>query len=196
MLTCCVLTYSAPPQLLNKTLYKTGLNVTCNGISIAHCPRGWPRSHDIWNKIWNLYQRLRFVILLPQPHDIVRCTTYGCSKGVCVCVRARARARMSVWFEDFTAMKIQVAIFWVVASCSDVLGNQRFGAKFCLHLQGKVTVEESESIYYWQSVSQLVCIGFEPILGTHGHTLTIKMLWVMCRGTSSLTGGRACRLKS
>jgi len=29
-------------------------------------------------------------------------------------------------------MKIQVAVFWVVTSCSDVVGYQRFGGPSCL----------------------------------------------------------------
>jgi hypothetical protein len=36
----------------------------------------------------------------------------------------------------FTAMKIQVAVFWVMTPCSDVVGYQRFGEPCCLHLQG------------------------------------------------------------
>jgi hypothetical protein len=33
-------------------------------------------------------------------------------------------------------MKIQFEI-WVVTPCSDVVGYQRFGGQFCLHLQGE-----------------------------------------------------------
>jgi len=30
-------------------------------------------------------------------------------------------------FEVFTAMKIKVAVFWVVTTCNDVVGYQSFG---------------------------------------------------------------------
>jgi len=35
-------------------------------------------------------------------------------------------------FEVFTAVKIQVEIFWVVTQCSVVAGYQRFGGPCCL----------------------------------------------------------------
>jgi hypothetical protein len=41
-------------------------------------------------------------------------------------------------FEAFTAVKIQVDVFWVVTSCGVVVGYQRFGGPCCLHLQGDV----------------------------------------------------------
>jgi len=37
--------------------------------------------------------------------------------------------------EVFTAVKIRVEFFWIVTSCSVVVGNQRFGGPYCLHLQ-------------------------------------------------------------
>jgi len=37
-------------------------------------------------------------------------------------------------FEVFTAMKIQIVVFWVVMPCSDVVGYRRFGGPCCLHL--------------------------------------------------------------
>jgi hypothetical protein len=39
-------------------------------------------------------------------------------------------------FEVFTAVKIQVQVFWVVTPCNDVVGYQRFRNPCCLHLQG------------------------------------------------------------
>jgi hypothetical protein len=39
-------------------------------------------------------------------------------------------------FEAFTAVKIQVEVFRVVTPCSVVVGYQRFGGPYCLHLQG------------------------------------------------------------
>jgi hypothetical protein len=44
----------------------------------------------------------------------------------------------SATFEVFTAMNIQVVVFWVVTPCSDVIGYQRFGGPCCLHRQGEV----------------------------------------------------------
>jgi hypothetical protein len=40
----------------------------------------------------------------------------------------------SVGFEFFTALKVQVVVFWVVTSRSDVVGCQRFGGPCCLLL--------------------------------------------------------------
>jgi len=39
-------------------------------------------------------------------------------------------------FQLFTAMKIQVEVFWVVTSYSVIVGYQRFKGPYCLHLQG------------------------------------------------------------
>jgi hypothetical protein len=44
---------------------------------------------------------------------------------------------LNVRSEIFTATKIEV-IFWVVTSCSDVVGYHCFGGSCCLHLQGEV----------------------------------------------------------
>jgi len=41
-------------------------------------------------------------------------------------------------FEVFAVVKIQVEVFWVVTSCSDVVRYHRFGGFYCLHLQGEV----------------------------------------------------------
>jgi len=41
----------------------------------------------------------------------------------------------------FRAIKIQVAVFWVVTSCNFVLRYQRFGGNWCLHLQNEVKME-------------------------------------------------------
>jgi len=38
-------------------------------------------------------------------------------------------------------MKSQVEVFWFVTPCSGMVGYQRFGETFCLHLQGKVRIE-------------------------------------------------------
>jgi len=40
-------------------------------------------------------------------------------------------------FEVFTAVKVQVAVFWIVIPCSDVSEYQGFGGPCCLHFQGK-----------------------------------------------------------
>jgi len=37
-------------------------------------------------------------------------------------------------FEVFTAVKIQVEVFWVVTPCSVVVGYRRFRGPCCVHL--------------------------------------------------------------
>jgi hypothetical protein len=41
-------------------------------------------------------------------------------------------------FEVFTAVKIQIVVFWVVTPYSDVVGYQHFGGPYSLHLRGDV----------------------------------------------------------
>jgi hypothetical protein len=43
--------------------------------------------------------------------------------------------------------KIQVEVFWVVTTCNVVVGYQRFGGPFCLHLQG----EDGGSTVFWNA---------------------------------------------
>jgi hypothetical protein len=59
----------------------------------------------------------------------------------------------STRLEVFTAMKIQVTVFWIVTPCSDVIGYRRFGGSFCLHLHSEdrdfdPSVPSDMSIYY------------------------------------------------
>jgi uncharacterized protein YodC (DUF2158 family) len=54
--------------------------------------------------------------------------------------------------EVFTAIKIQVAVFWVVAPRSDVVGYRRFGGPCFFYLQGAVngagnTTQRNEQLY-------------------------------------------------
>jgi hypothetical protein len=42
-----------------------------------------------------------------------------------------------VRFEDFTATKFEVVVFWFVTSCRDMVGYQRLGGQRRLHLQGE-----------------------------------------------------------
>jgi hypothetical protein len=42
--------------------------------------------------------------------------------------------------QDIKVSKVQVEVFWVVTPCSVVVGYQRFGEVFCLHLQGELPV--------------------------------------------------------
>jgi hypothetical protein len=44
-------------------------------------------------------------------------------------------------FVLYTAMKFRVAVFWVVTTCSDVVGHKPFGGPCCLYLQGEVKME-------------------------------------------------------
>jgi len=41
--------------------------------------------------------------------------------------------------EIFTVLKIHVVVFWVVISCSDVVGYKHFGGVCYLHLQDVVS---------------------------------------------------------
>jgi len=43
-------------------------------------------------------------------------------------------------FEVFTVVKIHIEVFWIVTSCSVVVGYQNFGGPCCLHLQDEVTL--------------------------------------------------------
>jgi hypothetical protein len=47
------------------------------------------------------------------------------------------RSMMLETFEFFTAMKIQIEVFWGVTPCSDAVGYRRFGEPCCLHLEGE-----------------------------------------------------------
>jgi hypothetical protein len=49
--------------------------------------------------------------------------------------KAYVKGRHGERFEIFTAMKIQIVIFWVVTPCSNMVGYQRFGGPCCFHLQ-------------------------------------------------------------
>jgi hypothetical protein len=49
------------------------------------------------------------------------------------------RALKKSCFEAFTAAMFQVEVFWVVTSCSVVVGYQCFRGPYYLHLQGEVT---------------------------------------------------------
>jgi hypothetical protein len=40
-------------------------------------------------------------------------------------------------FKIFTAISVHVVVFWVLTSCNDVVGCQRFEGPCCLHLQGE-----------------------------------------------------------
>jgi hypothetical protein len=48
-------------------------------------------------------------------------------------------------------MKIEVAVFWVVTPCSDVVGYECFGVAFSLHLHGEIIV-----MWYDTNVSEVV----------------------------------------
>jgi hypothetical protein len=50
-------------------------------------------------------------------------------------------------FEIFTAMKVQVEVFWVMTPCSVAVGCQRFGGTCCLHVHG----EDLKYVYVYTS---------------------------------------------
>jgi hypothetical protein len=60
-----------------------------------------------------------------------------------------------VRFEVFTAMKIQVMVFWVVMLCTVTVGYQHFRGPCCLHLQGEVHGDEERER---ESVCVCVCV--------------------------------------
>jgi hypothetical protein len=71
-----------------------------------------------------IYQVTRRHILkytkLQTKQTLIRCTLSVCMK-----------------YEVFTAMKIHIAIFWVMTPCGLVTGYQHLGRTHCLHSQGK-----------------------------------------------------------
>jgi len=48
-------------------------------------------------------------------------------------------------FEVFTAVKIQVQVFWVVMPCSVAVRYRCFGGPCCFHLGGEVKMSEARS---------------------------------------------------
>jgi hypothetical protein len=55
-------------------------------------------------------------------------------------------------FKVFTAVKIQVEVFWVVTPCSVVVGRQRFETPCRLHLQGEDPPKR------WYPIAALHCV--------------------------------------
>jgi hypothetical protein len=56
------------------------------------------------------------------------------------------------WSEVLTAVKTEVAFFWVVMPCSVVLGYRRFGGSYRAHLQGEMngdrkTTQQNEQLH-------------------------------------------------
>jgi hypothetical protein len=62
--------------------------------------------------------------------------------------------------EVFTVMKFQVAIFWVVTLCSDVVGYQCFGGPCCLHLQ---VVTLCNDVLGYQRFGEPCCIHLQVV---------------------------------
>jgi hypothetical protein len=57
-------------------------------------------------------------------------------------------------FEAFTAVKIQVEVCWVVTPCR-VVGYQRFGPTYCLHLQSEVgAVLNPETLIFYHNTTR------------------------------------------
>jgi hypothetical protein len=57
--------------------------------------------------------------------------------------------------EVFTAVKIQVEVFWFVMPCSDMVGYHRFGGQRCLHLH---CIRTQNSTSEWFIVGKTWCI--------------------------------------
>jgi hypothetical protein len=71
-------------------------------------------------------------------------------------------------FEAFTAVMFQVAVFWVVTSCSIVVGYQIFRGPCCLHIPVEVKIEYSITTYrrltvgtvcWWMIHLSVSCLG-------------------------------------
>jgi hypothetical protein len=57
--------------------------------------------------------------------------------------------------ETFTAVMLQVEVFWVVTQCSVVVGKQRFGGPCCFHLEGEVdAARSSETLVTFRITTQ------------------------------------------
>jgi hypothetical protein len=65
-----------------------------------------------------------------------------------------------VKFEVFTAMKIHEATLWAVTPCSDVVGHQRFGGPYCLHLQ---VVTPCSNAAGYQRFGELYCLHLQVV---------------------------------
>jgi len=57
-------------------------------------------------------------------------------------------------FEAFTAVMFQIEVSRVVTPCSVVVGNQRFGGHYCLHLQGEVTARTPETLISYHNTAR------------------------------------------
>jgi len=57
---------------------------------------------------------------------------------VVVVVVTVLRMVVDLLIATFQAMKILVAVSWVLTPCSDTIGYKRFGGPFCLLFQGEV----------------------------------------------------------
>jgi hypothetical protein len=57
----------------------------------------------------------------------------------------------------FLHYRLQVAVFWVMIPCNDLVGYHRFGGPCCLHLQGEVVGQAgSKTLSFSQPVIYLV----------------------------------------
>jgi hypothetical protein len=66
------------------------------------------------------------------------------------------RPVLDVRFLVPTAVKIHVVVFWVVAPCNVVVGYQRFGGLYCLHLHGiRISYHNTQE----QKYSTRVCVS-------------------------------------
>jgi hypothetical protein len=95
------------------------------------------------------------------------------------------------------------SVYFLHTSCWQVQGYRPEWGRLCSvlgqvalwaekrHLEGS----ESQSYYYcWRSVSPSIRLDFEPLTRTHCHTFAFRENFVfVCRGASTLTGGRVPR---
>jgi hypothetical protein len=81
---------------------------------------------------------LLWICRVLSPQKAVKCSDFPTwfsvvwKEAIVSCFSYYQAARFAV----LTALKIEFAVFWVVAPCSVIFGYKRFGRLCCLHLQG------------------------------------------------------------
>jgi hypothetical protein len=86
---------------------------------------------------------------------------------------------LKIWIDNnvadfFTAMKIQIVVFWVMILCSDVVGYQHFGGPRCIHFQGPK---------FWYPAISLHGITTQKIAGRKNRSyIFLEKIWRTLQG--------------
>jgi hypothetical protein len=59
--------------------------------------------------------------------------------------------RRNLYAKVLTGVKVQIAVFWAVTSCSLVSGYKCFGRTYFIHLQDMIHPEDGDSIFLRKS---------------------------------------------